>query len=115
MRFVFLMDPLETVIFEKDTTFILMMGAHRQGHEVYFIPDGGITLKEGRVIFSAVRVKPQMKKTKPFIVGPAKVLIDNDIDAVFVRNDPPFDQQYLMNTWLLDRLPSRIPVINSPQ
>ena len=115
MKFIFLMDPLETVIFEKDTSFMLMIGAHRRKHEVYFVPDGNISLQEGRVVFSTVKVRPQLKKTKPFIKGAQMLLTDKDIDAVFVRNDPPFDPQYLMNTWLLDRLPSHIPVINSPQ
>lgn len=113
MRFIFLMDPLETVIFEKDTSFILMMGARRKGHEVYFVTDGGISLKAGRVYFSATKVTPQLKREKPFIVGRKVILSDKDMDAVFVRSDPPFDEQYLANTWLLDRLPSCIPVINS--
>lgn len=115
MKFVFLMDPLETVIFEKDTSFILMIGARRKAHEIYFVPDGGISIKDNQLIFSAVKIRPQLKKEKPFIVGPAVTLSQNQVDAVFVRNDPPFDQQYLMNTWLLDRLPSHIPVLNSPR
>ena len=56
-----------------------------------------------------------IKKEKPFIIGPKVILTDQSVDAVFVRNDPPFDQQYLMNTWLLDRLSHHIPVINSPR
>ena len=36
MKFVFLMDPLDTVHEQKDTTFALMLGADRKGHTVYF-------------------------------------------------------------------------------
>ena len=32
-------------------------------------------------------------------------LSQDDIHAVFIRPDPPVDEQYLTNTWLLDHLP----------
>ena len=51
MKFLFLMAPLQTVIFEKDTTFMMMLGAHERGHEVYFLPKDGISLVEGKVYF----------------------------------------------------------------
>ena len=43
MNIVFLMDPLETVIPEKDTSLLLMVGAHNRGHRVFYLPKGGIS------------------------------------------------------------------------
>ncbi len=114
MNFVFLMDPLSTVIMEKDTSFILMLGSHRRGHKVYFLPDGGITRLNGQSQFHVTEVTPQQVAGKPFIENRSIVLKETDIHAVFVRSDPPFDAQYLLNTWLLDLLPKNIPVINRP-
>jgi glutathione synthase len=114
MNFVFLMDPLHTVIMEKDTSFILMLGGHRRGHKVFFLPDGGITRLNGQLYFHAVEVTPQQVAEKPFIENKSIVLKETDVHAVFVRSDPPFDEQYLLNTWLLDLLPKHIPVINRP-
>ena len=114
MNFIFLMDPLHTVIMEKDTSFILMLGAHRRGHKVFFLPDGGITRLNGKLHFHAVEVTPQQIAEKPFIEHKSIVLKESDVHAVFVRGDPPFDEQYLLNTWLLDLLPKSIPVINRP-
>lgn len=114
MNFVFLMDPLETVVQEKDTSFILMLGAHRQGHSVYFLGDGGITLHNGSLHFQTLKVIPEQNQKNPFPQRTPHKLNDPDVDCVFIRNDPPFDSQYLLNTWLLDRLPARIPVINKP-
>lgn len=114
MNFIFLMDPLHTVIMEKDTSFILMLGGHRRGHKVYFLPDGGITRLNGQLHFHVTEVTPQRVAEKPFIEHKSVVLKETDIHAVFVRSDPPFDEQYLLNTWLLDLLPARIPVINRP-
>jgi len=41
-------------------------------------------------------------------------LSQDDIHALFIRSDPPFDEQYLMNTWALDHLPKHIAIINNP-
>lgn len=114
MKFVYLMDPLESVVMEKDTTFILMLGAHNKGHEIYFLPKGGITLKNGRLFFHTIKVTPQAVSHEPFVIERPVVLSDSDIDVIFIRTDPPFDANYLMATWLLERLPKSIKLINSP-
>lgn len=113
-KFLFIMDPLETVIFDHDTTFMLMVGAHNRGHETYFVPKDGISLINGKVYFHTIKVTPQLMPHQPFIEGPAARLSEDQVDAVFIRPDPPFDEQYIMNTWLLDHLAEHIPVLNKP-
>ncbi len=114
MNFVFLMDPLETVKMEKDTSFIFMRGANRRGHKTFYLPDGGLSIKGGKICFHATEVVPRLNKTSPFIRKRDTTLMENQVHAVFVRNDPPFDERYLMSTWMLDQLPQSIPVINNP-
>lgn len=116
MNFVFLMDPLDTVNVHKDTSFAFMLGTHRRGHAVYHVKNPGVSLDGPRVLFDATRVTPVVREDAlPFDVGERVRLTGGEVDAVFVRNDPPFDQRYLANTWLLDRLPAHVPVINSPR
>jgi glutathione synthase len=114
MKFLFLMDPLESVIFEKDTTFMMMLGAHARGHEVFFLPEDGISLVEGKVYFHVTKVIPQPIAHMPFKKEYPARLSQDEIHAVFIRPDPPFDERYLMNTWALDHLPKHVAVINSP-
>ncbi len=114
MNFIFLMDPLETVVFEKDTSFALMLGAHRKGHHVYYLPHSGTTLVDGHLHFHVTQVIPQLVKDQPFIVEGGKDLTEDEVDAVFIRKDPPFDYKYLMHTWILDKLPERVVTINRP-
>jgi glutathione synthase len=114
MKFLFLMAPLQSVIFEKDTTFILMLSAHARGHEVYYLPEDGISFVEGKVYFHVTKVIPQLLAHLPFKEEYTVRLSQDDIHAVFIRPDPPVDERYLMNTWLLDHLPRHIAVINNP-
>ena len=106
--------PLQTVNIKKDTTFAFMMGAQKRGHEVFYVPKGGIVLNQARVEFRATSVIPQRNAEQPFMVGESSTLTEAEVDAVFIRPDPPFDQEYLMNTWLLARLPERVFVLNNP-
>ena len=114
MNFVFLMDPLSSVITKKDTSLALMVGAHRKGHNVYFLPDGGIVLKGGELQFHVLKVTPQYDVECPFIEDSPALLEAENVDVIFIRTDPPFNEKYLHNTWLLDMLPKHIPVINAP-
>ncbi len=114
MKFLFLMDPLETIKMEKDTSFVLMLGAHKKKHQIFFLPEGSIHSVNNRFQFSVTSVKPQLNKKAPFLIGEHRVLNDRDVDAIFIRTDPPFAEEYLLHTWLLDRLPSHIFLINRP-
>lgn len=114
MKFVFLMDPLETINIAKDTTFVFMLESARRGHHVYFLPESGIIRQQGKTYFKVSEVVPQRKQDKSFVVKKNLILSEDDVDAVFVRTDPPFDQEYLKNTWQLDLISRRIFVMNSP-
>jgi glutathione synthase len=115
MNFVFLANALNTFDFSSDTTFILMLESANRGYRVFFLPDGGLFLKDGKVFFRVVSVIPQLVEEQMFIEKGHMILSEDEVDAVWIRTNPPFDAAYLMNTWLLDRLPKRIPIINSPQ
>jgi glutathione synthase len=108
------MDPLEGINFEKDTTFMLMLGAHARGHEIYYVPKDGISFVEGKIFFHATKVIPQNIVHMPFKEEGAVRLSQDQIHAIFIRPDPPVNDQYLMNTWLLEHLPKKVVIINSP-
>lgn len=114
MNFVFLVDTYERWDINKDTSFCFMLGAVRRGHNVYILNEGGITRKNGRILMCVNQVQPQMNPAEPFGPVQRQILSEDRIDAVFIRTDPPFDETYLMQTWLLDLLPKHIPVINEP-
>jgi glutathione synthase len=116
MRFLFLMDPLETVKSATDTSFAFMIGAQRQGHEILYCPTRNLSLLDGEVIIKATRVTPKPELAIcPFDIHEELMLKGEEIDAVFIRTDPPFDGNYLMNMWMLDHLPDSVVVINKPQ
>ncbi len=114
MKFLFLMDPLETVHPHKDTSYALMIGASRRGHDVFYLAADGITLLDSRLHFDAEEVVPTPGEPELFSRKEEKRLEGGEVDAVFIRTDPPFDAPYLTRTLLLDQAPPNLYVINSP-
>lgn len=114
MKFLFLMNPLDTVVMVKDTSFAFMLGAHKAGHDVYYLPLKGITQTQGHFSFNVQKVIPQCVESNPFIVEEYLTLNESEVDAIFIRTDPPFDYDYLMKTWLLDHVTDKIFVMNDP-
>lgn len=114
MTFLFLMDPLETVIVSKDTTFSFMLESHNRGHHIYYLANRGISSLNGELKFHVRHVTPQMDEKCPFIRHDEQMLSETEVDAVFIRTNPPFDSQYLMNTWFLDQVKDRVFVMNDP-
>ncbi len=116
MRFAFLMDPIEQVLVDKDTTFALMLQAQSHGHELYVVGPGGLCAR-GRKVFATARRTEVRRVAAPghFTAGPAEAVDVATLDAVFVRFDPPFDAQYLYNTLLLEQVRGEVLVVNDPR
>ncbi len=116
MRIAFLMDPIERVSIDKDTTFALMLEAQARGHEVFSLGPGDMFAADGTVYARltptrVARVAPPAHATKL----PAAVTDLRSVDALFVRTDPPFDSTYLYATQLLERLRGHTLVLNDPR
>ncbi len=114
MKMLFLMDPLEGVNPLKDTTYALMIGAARRGHETFYLPKDGISLHLGALVFDVEAVTATPDGEALFERQGAERLKGSEVDVVFIRTDPPFDAGYLHHTWLLDHAPDNLFVINNP-
>ncbi|MGB1612061.1 MAG: glutathione synthase [Arenicellales bacterium] len=114
MRHAFIMDPLDRVKAHKDTTYFLMLAARARGHEVFYIDPGALVLRHNAVFAMASRVEVLADMKRPFEVKETQTLALESMDAVWIRQDPPFDRRYLYVTLILDYLPSQVQVINRP-
>ena len=84
MNFLFLLDAPETILVEKDTSFALMEEAGLRGHQVYFLPRGGISFQD-EVLFCARKVIVDRKKKNFFSFSKEEFFTAKEVDAVFVR------------------------------
>lgn len=114
MRFLYVMDPLETMLPDKDTTFAFMRAAQRAGHQNFHCLLRHLSLEDGKVFATAREafVSDQPPYTR---YGLEHELALDDVQAVLVRKDPPFDAAYLQATWLLDQARDQTFIMNDPR
>jgi glutathione synthase len=114
-KFAFIMDPLERVLVDKDTTFVFMLEAQFRGHEIFFLGLRDLYARGAKPIARARRCEVMRANTHyKFLDDGAEYEVE-DFDAVFMRKDPPADAAYLYATMLLSLAdPNRTFVINNP-
>ena len=114
MRHAFLMDPIEDVRIDQDSTFALMMEAQSRGHEVFYGTIDGLDQRGGRAraMLHAANLRPV--QGDHVSLGPATRLDLGELDVIWMRKDPPFDMGYIFCTYLLDLASRDALVVNHP-
>ncbi len=111
----FVMDPVESIDIDADTTFVLMLEAQARGHRVLFVDPADLTVSDGRV---EARVRPLTLRREAGrhadLGPPRRVVLDDEVDVVFQRKDPPVDAEYVVATQILT-LCRRARVLNRPE
>ncbi|MBW2210072.1 MAG: glutathione synthase [Deltaproteobacteria bacterium] len=115
MRFLFVMDPVSTVIVDEDTSFALMLEAQARGHRIEHCLPSDVGLRGRRVVARVREASMQLDSDDPIKLGKSEDIDLVDVDAVFIRKDPPFDDAYLWLTLVLGHLEGRTLVVNSPR
>lgn len=111
----FLMDPLETVRVNHDSTFELMREAQKRGHRVRYFEQGWLrfngTCAEARM--RHVTVRPEQGRHFDILDEGTHPL--SSLDVLFMRKDPPVDAEFLHATQLVELCGDKSPAfINHP-
>ena len=101
--FAFILDPLATLKPYKDSSVAMMREAARRGHAVHAIGRDSLAWRNGVVHASALPLTLLPGDAPWYAAGPPASLPLTTFDAVVMRQDPPFDFEYLTATWLLER------------
>jgi glutathione synthase len=114
MRFVYVMDPMDRILPDKDTTFAFQRAAQRRGHVALHCELRDVYMDGGEV-WARVR-SVRVSDTFPhFVFDEAQAIRLAEIDCVFIRKDPPFDTAYLHVSLMLETLRRRVLVVNDPR
>jgi glutathione synthase len=109
------MDPIERIKIAGDSTFALLLEAEKRGHALsYYTPDK-LSLSEGKVYASAQSLNVRDKAGDHFTLGEAKRTNLSTFDVILLRQDPPFDMNYITTTHLLEKLHPETLVVNNPR
>ena len=103
MRFAFIVDPLDKLKPAKDSSIAMMRESARRGHEVWTVQREALMLQGAEAFALATRIEPGAGDHPWYAAGEARTQPLAAFDAVLMRQDPPFDFEYLTATWMLER------------
>ncbi|MFK7869303.1 MAG: glutathione synthase [Roseobacter sp.] len=114
MKIAFQMDPISAVDINADSSFRLAEEAQARGHSLFFYTPDHLAYQEGRITARGHDLTVQRVQGDHATLGPETEVDLTDFDVVWLRQDPPFDMNYITSTHLLDRLAPETLVVNDP-
>jgi len=116
MRLAFVVDPPDALKAYKDSSIAMMREAARRGHAIHLLEMHDMHVREGRVWASTRAITLEPSDHPWYRAQEARDEPLGAFDAVFMRKDPPFDQEYYYATLLLERAQAQgARVVNDPR
>jgi glutathione synthase len=126
LRVAVLMDPMDSINIDADSTFALMLECQSRGHEMWHYEVRHMALKEGvsrldggkrmeRLFTRGHRVKVARRHGAHYEFSPIETLDLGTMDVVLMRQDPPFDMAYITATHMLEHIQPETLVVNDPK
>ena len=108
------MDPIEAIDIAGDSTFALMLEAQARGHELFEYHADTLALRDGKLSATGADVKVRDEAGRHFEKSENRTVQLEDYDAVLMRQDPPFDMNYITYTHMLEAIHPKTLVVNDP-
>jgi len=97
-----LMDPIETINIEKDSSFAMLLEAQQRGWKIhYLIPDSLFAL-DGKAYAQCANLTVIEDPQCWHQLSASNECTLGDFDVILMRKDPPFDMEFVYISYLLD-------------
>lgn len=110
------MDSIAAINYKKDSTLAMLLAAQRRGWAIQYMEQSDLYLSDGKAM---ARMKPLQVFADPdhwFELGEAQEKALASLQVILMRKDPPFDNEFLYSTYLLERAEQEgTLVVNRPQ
>src|SRR3712207_6347228 len=110
----FQMDHIGSLKSACDSGLALLTPARRRGPRALPYPPDRLSLRDGAVIAMAESVEVRDQEGDHFTLGTPERIDLSTVDAVLMRQDPPFDLAYITATHFLERIHPKTLVVNDP-
>lgn len=108
------MDHISTVNIAGDTSFALSLEAQKRGYELYHYTPDRLSMRDGVVTAKIEQMQVRDIEGDHYTLGEPVRRDLSEMDVVLIRQDPPFDMNYITNTHMLERIQPKTLVVNDP-
>ena len=116
MKLGVVMDPIESINFKKDSTLAMMIEAQSKGHEIFYITPNALFINSGIAFASSAKIEVKDNPSDWFSLEEEKIIKLSELNSILMRQDPPFNSDYIYNTYVLE-MASRegVNIFNNPR
>lgn len=114
LRVALQMDPISSIDIRGDTSFALALEVQKRGHELFYYEPDRLVLRDGDVSAAIQSLKVADEIGAHYELGAPVVTSLRDVDVILMRQDPPFDMNYISATHFLERVHPHTLVVNDP-
>ena len=108
------MDPIQRINIKGDSTFALLLEAQKRGHILSYYTTDRLAMRDGKVFSTVESLKVRDQAGDHFVLEAPRRVDLSEFDVVLLRQDPPFDLNYITSTHLLERIHPKTLVVNDP-
>lgn len=110
------MDPIAQINFKKDTTLALLLAAQAKGWNLVYMEQADLYLEDGKAKASGQPLTVANDPENWFELQPEQTIDLGDLDVILMRKDPPFDNEYIYSTYILEAAEAQgALVVNNPE
>lgn len=110
------MDPITGINYEKDSSLAMLWAAKKRGWNLVYMEMGDLFLENGAARARMRSLDVFQNPENFFALGEAVDRNMAELDVILMRKDPPFDNEFLYSTYILERAEAAgTLVVNRPQ
>jgi glutathione synthase len=97
------MDPIEGISYKKDTTMAMLWAAQDRGWPLYYMEQRDLYLDQGRAMAAMAPLTVHRDPEHWFDRAARADTPLAELDVILMRKDPPFDNEYVYSTYILEQ------------
>lgn len=111
-----LMDPISTVNYKKDSSLAMLWAAKKKGWNIHYMEQKDLFIENGTARVKATPLDVFENPEAFYSLGEPETIDLGSLDVVLMRKDPPFDQEYIYSTYILEMAEQQGSlIVNKPQ
>ncbi|MEM6301153.1 MAG: glutathione synthase [Pseudomonadota bacterium] len=96
------MDPISAISYKKDSTMAMLWAAQDRDWSLYYMEPGDLSLIQGDAFAKMAPLTVFRDPTRWFALDEPSLQKLSELDVVLMRKDPPFDNEYIYATYILE-------------
>lgn len=116
LRIGIVMDPIENVHYKKDSSLAMLWAAQDRGWELFYMTQADLYLRDGEPWAHMTPLSVFRDPDHFYELGDGDDKPLPSLDVILMRKDPPFDNEYIYATYMLERAEQAgTLIVNKPQ